>query len=68
MASRDDRDVPVPEADRLEQQEPVDPEVGDDQPWPDSPVGVDHGDSDEADRLEQSQVVAGDADEDYAHD
>jgi hypothetical protein len=31
-------------------------------------VEVDHGDCDEADRLEQSQVVAGDADEDYAHD
>jgi hypothetical protein len=70
MARGDDQDVPVPEADRLEQETPAGPAVAGDEPWPDPPLGSAPGDADadEADRLEQSQVVDGDPDEDYAPD
>lgn len=54
----------IPEADRLEQQQPADPQVEDDQAWPTSPMG----EVDDADRLEQAQVVVGDPDEEYTPD
>ena len=62
----------VPEADRLEQQAPVDP-----LPPPDHEAIVDVADTapgaladqaDEADRLEQHELVAGADEEDYPHD
>ena len=81
MARGDEPDiVPAPEADRLEQQELANPVTADDQPWPDSwpdmPLDLpaaggdlDVADrADEADRLEQTQDVVGDPDEDYARD
>jgi hypothetical protein len=65
----------VPEADRLEQQAPVDPA-----PPPDQEAIVDVADTapgalagqaheaDEADRLEQHELVSGADEEDYPHD
>lgn len=65
----------VPEADRLEQQAPVDPP-----PPPDQEAIVDVADTtpgalagqadeaDEADRLEQREPVAGADEEDYPHE
>ena len=63
--TRTDNDLPdtaIPEADRLEQGQPADPRVGNDQPWPAQPSN----EADEADRLEQALAVDGDPDEDYA--
>jgi hypothetical protein len=51
----------IPEADRLEQQQQVDPAVEHDQEWP-IPLAID---ADEADLLEQAQEVIGDPDEEY---
>jgi hypothetical protein len=66
MARSDDNHAgtAIPEADRLEQEQPADPRVGDDQPWP-GPPGHE---VDEADRLEQAHSVDGDPDEDYTPD
>jgi hypothetical protein len=63
MARRDDDQdgAPVPEADRLEQQQQADPTIGPAQQWPD-PLTLD---VDEADQLEQAHVVPDDPDEDY---
>ena len=57
-------DDAIPEVDRLEQEQQVDPWVRIDEQWP-APDGPD---GNEADRLEQSQEVVGDPDEDYAPD
>ena len=51
----------VPEADRLEQEQPADPRVGSDGPWP----ARASAEADEADVLEQAIEVVGDPDEDY---
>jgi hypothetical protein len=65
MARRDDdQDALVPEADRLEQQQQADPDIGPAQEWPDPPTL----DVDEADQLEQAHEVPDDPDEDYAPD
>lgn len=67
MARTNDSDsasTEVPEADRLEQEQPTDPTVDDDEAW--SPSAPD--DVDEADRLEQAQAVVGDPDEEYTPD
>ncbi|MGO4603230.1 hypothetical protein [Terrabacter sp. 2YAF2] len=65
----------VPEADRLEQQAPVDPPPPSDQEAivdvADTGPGAlaDQADeADEADRLEQRELVAGADDEDYPHE
>ena len=57
-------DGAVPEVDRLEQEQPADPRVGDETEWP----VPEARDGDEADRLEQLLEVGGDPDEDYAPD
>jgi hypothetical protein len=65
--ARSDNDRPstaIPEADRLEQEEPADPRVGSDQQWPATPTQ----DADEADRIEQAQAVVIDPDEEYSPD
>jgi hypothetical protein len=65
MARRDDdQDALVPEADRLEQQQQADPDIGPAQEWPDPPTL----DVDEADQLEQAHEVPDDPDEEYAPD
>ncbi|EBF6878218.1 hypothetical protein ACL83_24105 [Salmonella enterica subsp. enterica serovar Saintpaul] len=66
MAHRDEPDPSstVPEEDRLEQEEPADPSVRDEQIWPDD-VGQQ---ADEADRLEQAISIGSDADEEYTPD
>ena len=65
--SRDD----VPEADLLEQQAPADPPILPDAEAaadsPDTPPVVPKAEADEADLLEQLEVVAGDDDE-YPHE
>jgi hypothetical protein len=63
MARRDDdrNGTQVPEADRLEQQQHVDPRAGPDQEWPDRATP----DVDEADLLDQAHVVLADPDEEY---
>ena len=57
----DKPDSEIPEADRLEQQQPADPSVGPDQQWPSHPTP----DVDEADQLEQAHEVLVDSDEEY---
>jgi len=61
VASHNPPSNPVPEADRFEQEEPVDPRGGSDQQWPASPTP----DVNEADQLEQAQQVLADPDEEY---
>ena len=56
--------TPIPEVDRFEQEQPVDPRVGSDRQWPPSPAQ----DVDEADQLEQAQPVLADPDEEYPPD
>lgn len=64
MARRkdDQLDAATPEADRLEQQQPADPNVRPDHEWP-APANAG---ADEADRLEQAQEVLADPDDEYA--
>jgi hypothetical protein len=66
MASidHDDPTAAVPEADRLEQAEPADPRLADEE----SPAPPTAAESDEADLLEQAQPVDEDADEEYPPD
>jgi hypothetical protein len=63
MASSDDNHprTAIPEADRLEQEQPAGPEEGSDQEWPASPTQ----DINEADRLEQARPVVTDPEEEY---
>ena len=64
----------VPEEDLLEQQAPVDPPPSDQEAMPDladTAPGVladDAVEADEADRLEQREVVTGADEEDYPHE
>lgn len=61
--SDDDHDgTVVPEADRIEQEQQADPDVGPAPEWPDPEAP----DADEADRLEQAQEVLADPDEEYS--
>jgi hypothetical protein len=67
MARSDDHrpSAGIPDADWLEQEQSVDPSVGDDQRWP---PAAPTQDVDDADRLEQAQAVTGDPDEEYIPD
>jgi hypothetical protein len=63
--SRDNHpNTAIPEADRLEQEQPADPTVASDQTWPALPTQ----DVDEADLFEQAQPVLTDPDEEYTPD
>lgn len=66
MASGDDNhtSTAIPEADRLEQEQQANPEVGSEHEWPTSPTQ----EVNEADRLEQSLQVLSDPDEEYTPD
>jgi hypothetical protein len=64
-SQHDYRSTAIPEADWLEQEQPANPTVGDEQVWP---AAASTQDADDADRLEQSQVVVGDPDEEYTPD
>jgi hypothetical protein len=62
--ARSDDDNPhtaIPEADRLEQDQPANPAVSREERWPAMPTG----NADQADRLEQSHPVPTDPDEEY---
>lgn len=60
--SRDNRQsTPIPEAERLEQEQPAYPGVASDQTWPASPTQ----DVDEADLFGQAQPLLTDPDEKY---
>ena len=66
MASGDDNhaSTAIPEADRLEQEQQANPEVGSQHEWSTSPTQ----EVNEADRLEQSLPVLSDPDEEYPQD
>lgn len=60
----DDASTEIPGADRLEQEQPVDPTADEDVDWPTERIP----DVDEADQFEQSQPVLHDPDEEYVPD
>jgi hypothetical protein len=66
MARTDDNDAStaIPEADRVEQEQPADPRTGDDQAW----TVPSSQEADEGDRLEQAYAVDADPDEEYTPD
>jgi hypothetical protein len=54
----------IPEAERVEQERPADPKVGDDQAW----TVPSNQEADEADRLERAHAVDADPDEEFTPD
>jgi hypothetical protein len=69
MARSDDHpSAAIPEADRLDQERPVDPDVEGDEQWPAAAPTAKTPEADEADQLEQAHPVLSDPEEEYTPD